>query len=97
METPEEFCEKINKEWGEVWSNDYIELPKKILEYAKYYHEQMIKNKIILTPEDIDIETIEEFKKLEVIKIEDVTYIRQDKCLSLMKGFTKEQLKKNIK
>ena len=44
METAKEFCDRIDKEEGEAWSNDYKTLSKKMQEYAEYYHEYMIAN-----------------------------------------------------
>ena len=38
-----EFCKKLDNEFGETWSNDYQELPEKMEEYAKIYHEQQLK------------------------------------------------------
>lgn len=63
IETAEEFCERIDEEEGEAWCNTYDGLPKKMQEYAEYYHQEMIKinedkevkideNKIIKRPPD---------------------------------------------
>jgi len=38
-----EFCKILDEELGEYWSNDYDELPEKMEEYAKIYHEQQLK------------------------------------------------------
>lgn len=49
METSMEFCERMDIEEGEAWSNDYIALAEKMEEYAKYYHEYMINSEETLS------------------------------------------------
>ena len=44
-EAAEIFCKKTDEEFGEYWSNDYIELPVKMMEFAmsdvvKEYHQE---------------------------------------------------------
>jgi hypothetical protein len=44
MESAKEFCERLDKETGEWWSNDYEELPKQMQLYAEYYHKCMLES-----------------------------------------------------
>lgn len=41
--TAKEFCENIDREEGEAWSNDYEELPLRMIEFAKLHVEALRK------------------------------------------------------
>lgn len=45
IESATDFCERLDKEIGEYWSNDPIELPMRIQEYAENYHKAKLKEK----------------------------------------------------
>lgn len=54
METAKQFCERTDREEGEAWSNDYVELAVKMQEYAEYYHREMTKKENNGKEEDKD-------------------------------------------
>ena len=43
LPTAKQFCENLDKEIGEYWSNDYDELPNQMIEFAKLHVEEALK------------------------------------------------------
>lgn len=59
METAKEFCVRLDETYGEQWSDDYDELPSRIIEYAKYYCEELIISTIQKKLDDVEYDNRE--------------------------------------